>query len=126
MALVAVLANLQSHLAKFISHDIHGFGKFLGALLVGAVGFCIVVSTGAGLSAEVDEFFIFAHWWGFLNCWVWMAGRWPLGIPSGHLFRELLTGRFVGWCEQAGQGAGLHELHVFHDVDDFLFGYPVS
>ena len=97
MALVAVLANLQSHLAKFVSHDIHGFGKFLGALLVGAVGFCIVVSTGAGLSAEVDEFFTFAHWWGFLNCWVWMAGRWPLGIPSGHLFRELLTGRFVGW-----------------------------
>ena len=56
MALVAVLANLQSHLAKFISHDIHGFGKFLGALLVGAVGFCFIIPTISSLLAEIDEF----------------------------------------------------------------------
>jgi hypothetical protein len=56
MALVAVLANLQSHLAKFVSQGVHGFGKFLATLLMRTMGFCFIIPTISSLLAEIDEF----------------------------------------------------------------------
>jgi hypothetical protein len=74
MALVAVLANLQSHLAKFISHDIHGFGKFLATLLMRTMGFCFIIPTISSLLERLTSsnalfmvgvsFAVGAGWWG--------------------------------------------------------------